>query len=235
MFARCWHACFCFYHNITVQSPYRRILSILSVLILASFTHPWPRHQYQPPLPSALDFLQMLKKELHSRHFPTATASKDKKGTRSKKDVGLLEIHGLLFAFHAMLESFHCKECDGPSNQCICFWISDQISTRFSRGPNISETFETIQPANHVSLQPWSIHELEKRIQRISICIYISANKWLHLQAPVIMLALWPQVRSLQVNRDFCSMAVLPMAMVGSFSIEAPVDVPLSDHALCLQ
>ena len=21
MFARCWHACFCFYHNITIQSP----------------------------------------------------------------------------------------------------------------------------------------------------------------------------------------------------------------------
>ena len=32
-------------------SPYRRILSILSVLILASFTHPWPRHQSQNPNP----------------------------------------------------------------------------------------------------------------------------------------------------------------------------------------
>lgn len=40
-----------------------------------------------------------------------------KKRMRSKKDVGLPEINGLLYAFHAILETFHCKECDGPSNQ----------------------------------------------------------------------------------------------------------------------
>lgn len=122
---------------------YRHILSILPVvLILASFTHPWPRHQYQPPLPEAARFFEDAKKKNSTLGISKQPRLQtQKKRMRSKKDVGLPEINGLLYAFHAILETFHCKECDGPSNQCICFWISDQIRTRFSRGPNISETF----------------------------------------------------------------------------------------------
>ena len=112
---------------------HRHILSILPVvLILASFTHPWPRHQYQPPLPEAARFLKMQKKKKENSTLGISKQPRlqtHKKRMRSKKDVGLPEINGLLYAFHAILETFHCKECDGPSNQQHNMMDYDQVQS----------------------------------------------------------------------------------------------------------
>lgn len=52
------------------HASYRHILSILPVLILASVTHPWPRHQYQPPLPEVARLFEDAKKRTPLLAFP---------------------------------------------------------------------------------------------------------------------------------------------------------------------